>query len=149
MALLNRCSYKVCDRICHRLKIPVKERAILLDGRLKTEKQLYVIENTDQYSCQDLYWALIHFKPEYILYMMALAKDETTRKAISNFYTHQREIKPFLRGRDLLDLGMTPGPVFTVLFKEILNAKLSGKLKTKKEELAFAKDYAVSNNLID
>ncbi len=149
MALLNRCPYKVCDQICTRLNMPAKERAILLDGRLKAEKQLYVIENTSQYSPLDLYWALIFFKTEFILYMMALARDEATKKAISYFYTHQREIKPYLRGRDLIGLGMPPGPVFTTLLKQILNAKLEGGLKTKKEELAFAMDWAVTNNIID
>lgn len=149
MALMNRCSYRVSEQICTRLKMPLKERQILLEGRMKAEKKLYVIENTDTYEPQDLYWALIHFKTEFVLYMMALAKDEETRKAISFFYTHQRKIKPYARGRDLLRLGLKPGPVFSQILNEILNEKLKGRLKTKKEELRFAQDWAVTNKLID
>lgn len=149
MALLNRNSHNICEQICDRLNIPLKERCILLEKRYKAEKQLYIIENTSNYTQQDLYWALINFKTEYILYMMALAKDEKVRKAISNFYTHQRNIKPYIKGRDLLKIGVPSGPVFTTVLNQILNAKLNGKLKTKKEEIKFATEYAKKNKLID
>jgi len=46
-------------------------------------------------------------------------------------------------------LGLKPNPVFTVIFNQILNEKLEGRLKTKKEELAFAAEYARNNKLID
>jgi tRNA nucleotidyltransferase (CCA-adding enzyme) len=81
--------------------------------------------------------------------MMALATHEETKKAISNFYTHQKTIKPYIRGRDLTTLGLKPSPVFTAIFNRILNEKLEGRLKTKKEELAFAAEYARNNKLID
>lgn len=149
MALLNRSSYKVCEQICNRLKVPLKERSILLEKRYKAEKQLYLIENTSNYTKQDLYWALIHFNTEYILYMMALAKDETIRKAISNFYTHQRTIRPYIKGRDLLKIGVQPGPVYSTILNQVLNAKLDGELKTKKQELKFARALAEKNKLID
>lgn len=149
MAFLNRCSYKVSEQICNRLKTPLKERSILLEKRYKAEKQLNLIESTSDYTKQDLYWVLIHFKTEYILYMMALAKTEKIRKAISNFYTHQRSIQPLIKGRDLLHIGLKPGPLFSTMLNRILNAKLDGKLKTKKEEIKFATEYARKNKLID
>ncbi len=149
MALLNRCSFNVCEQICTRLNFPLKERGILFDMRYKAEKQLLLLENSSCFSKQDLYWALINFKTEYILYMMALCKNEAVKKAISNFYTHQRDIKPYIKGRDLLKIGLKPGPVFTTILNQILNAKLDGQLKTKKEEIKFAEDYAKKNKLID
>jgi len=149
MALLNRNAYSVCEQICNRLNMPLKERQILLEKRYQAEKQLYVIENAPHHTRQDLYWALINFKTEYILYMMALSKKDETRKSISNFYTHQRNLKPYLKGRDLLKIGLSPGPVFTTILHEILNAKLDGQLETKEEELIFTKEYIKKNKLID
>ncbi|MBU1343827.1 MAG: CBS domain-containing protein [Proteobacteria bacterium] len=149
MALLNRCNYGVCEQICDRLNVPLKERGILLEKRYKAEKQLYVIENSSSYTRQDLYWALINFKAEFILYIMALTTDEEIRKAISTFYTHQRSIKPYLKGRDLLKIGIQPGPVYSTLLNQVLNAKLDGQLKTKKKEIIFATEYAKKNKLID
>lgn len=149
MALLNRSSYKVCEQICDRLNMPLKERGILMEKRYKAEKQLILIEQTASYTIQDLYWALIGFRTEYLLYMMALATHEGTKKAISNFYTQQRKVRPYIRGRDLVTLGLKPSPVFTVIFNQVLNEKLKGRLKTQKEEIAFAEEYARSNKLID
>jgi len=149
MALLNRSSYKVCEQICERLNVPLKERSILLEKRYKAEKQLFLIENSKNHTKQDLYWALIHFNTEYILYMMALAKDEKIKKAISNFYTHQRNIQPYIRGRDLLKIGLKPGSIFSTILNLVLNAKLDGQLKTKKEEILFVTKYAEKHKLID
>jgi tRNA nucleotidyltransferase (CCA-adding enzyme) len=81
--------------------------------------------------------------------MMALAKTEGIRKAISNFYTHQKNIKASIKGRDLLTIGIKPGPVFTTLLNQVLDAKLDGQLKTKKEEIQFATALAKKNKLID
>ncbi|SDU62710.1 CBS domain-containing protein [Desulfobacula phenolica] len=148
MAMLNRCSYKVCEQICTRLNVPLRERGILLEKRYKAEKQLNLIESSSTYTKQELYWTLINFKTEYILYMMALVKDEEIKKAISNFYTHQRGIKPYIKGRDLLKLGLKPGPVFSAIIKQVLNAKLDGQLKTRKEEIQFAAAYAEKTNLL-
>ena len=119
-----------------------------MEKRYKAEKQLQLIDNASNYTKEDLYWILINFKTEFILYMMARAKRDGTRKAISNFYTHQRSIRPYIQGRDLLRIGLPPGPVFSTIFNQILTAKLDGQLKTKKEEIKFATEYARKNKLI-
>ena len=149
MALLNRCSFKETEEICHRLKVPLKEQDLFLGKRYKAEKKLHLIETSPAYTKQDLYWLLINFNTEYILYMMALTQDESIRKNISNFYTQQRIIKPLVKGKDLVKIGLKPGPVFTTIFNQILDAKLDGKLKTKKEEIFFATQVAQKNKLID
>ncbi|MCF8093041.1 MAG: CBS domain-containing protein [Desulfotignum sp.] len=148
MVLLNRCSFKECEQICQRLMVPPGERQLLLEKRYKAEKQLNFIESSHPLSRQQLYWALINFKTEFILYMMALAKNEAVRKAVSNFYTDYRHVKPLIRGRDLIRIGVAPGPSFTRIFNAVLNAKLNGGLATRKKEIAFAMEYARANGLI-
>ncbi|MFN2356585.1 MAG: CBS domain-containing protein [Desulfotignum sp.] len=149
MVLLNRCSFTVCEQICARLMMPVSENRLLLENRYKAENRLGFIESDFPISRQKLYWALINFKTECIIYMMALTKNEAVRKAISNFYTDYRHIKPLIRGRDLLTIGIKPGPVFTRIFREVLNAKLDGDLDTRQKEIAFATEYARTNGLLE
>jgi len=81
--------------------------------------------------------------------MMALTQNDAIRKDISNFYTQQRKIKPYLRGKDLIKIGVKPGPEFTKILNQILDAKLDGNLKTKKDEVFFATQIAKKNKLID
>jgi tRNA nucleotidyltransferase (CCA-adding enzyme) len=149
MAIFHRCSYTVCENICSKLKFPLKERRIVLEKRYKAENRLEIINNSIPLSKTELYWGLVSFNTESILYMMALTDNGKIRKAISNFYTHQKEITPKIKGRDILKIGVKPGPVFTRILKEVLNKKLEGKIKTKEEELTFAKRYAIENKLID
>ncbi len=149
MALLNRCSYKVSQGICLRLMMPEKEKSLLLDKRYKAENRLNLIESAYPMSRQELYWGLIGFKTEFILYMMALAKNEAVRKALSNFYTHHRHMKPLIGGKDLLAIGIKPGSIYTKIFNQIINEKLNDRLKTREEEVTFATHYARVNKLID
>jgi len=149
MALLNRCSHGVCEQICHRLMVPAKEKILLLGKRYKAENRLVLIETAYPITRQELYWGLINFNTECILYMMALTKNEEVRKAISNFYTRHRYVKPFLCGKDLLALGIKPGPVYTKILNLILNEKLDNKLETLEKEGLFATQYAQKNKLID
>jgi len=148
MALLNRLTFRVCDEVLDRLMVPLKERQLLLDRRYKVENRLSLIENKFPISRQEMYWGLINFKTECLLYMMALSNSEEVQKAISNFYTHHRHVRPIIQGKDLLALGIKPGPVFTKVLNLILNEKLDKKLATRKEELAFATRYAIENDLI-
>ena len=148
MALLNRHPFRVCTGTIDRLMVPARERKLLLEHRYKAENRLSLIENRFPISRQEMYWGLINFKTEFILYMMALTKNEEVRKAISNFYTHHRHVKPVSRGKDLLAIGIRPGPVYSRILNLILNEKLDGKLSTKKEEIAFATRFAIENDLI-
>ncbi|MEH0020000.1 MAG: CBS domain-containing protein [Desulfobacter sp.] len=148
MALLYRRPYRVCDEILNRLMVPVKERHLLMDRRYKAENRLSLIESRFPMSRQEMYWGLINFKTEYILYMMALTKNEEIQKAISNFYTRYRYVKPVIMGKDLLAIGIKPGPVFTRILNLVLNEKLDQKLTTKEEEIEFATRYAMENDLI-
>ncbi|MDD9304931.1 MAG: CBS domain-containing protein [Desulfobacter sp.] len=148
MAMLYRLPFRVCDEILARLMVPDKERHILLERRYKAENRLTMIQANFPITRQEMYWGLINFKTEFILYMMALTGNEAVQKAISNFYTHHRHIKPVLGGKDLLAIGIQPGPVFTKILNLIINEKLDKKLATRKEELAFATRYAIENDLI-
>ncbi|MCK5836318.1 MAG: CBS domain-containing protein [Desulfobacula sp.] len=149
MALLNRCSYNVCEGICDRLMVPQKERTLLLEKRYKAENRLNLIETAYPLTRQELYWGLINFNTEFILYMMALAKNIEVRKAISNFYNLHRHVTPIIRGKDLQAIGIKPGKIYTRIFNKILDEKLDNELDTREKEIAFATQYARDNKLID
>ncbi len=148
MALLYRRPHKVSQKICSRLRMSESERTLLLGKRYKAENRLRLIEGTFPISRQELYWGLINFSTESILYMMSICKDEEVRKAISQFYTSDRHVTPLLQGRDLIGMGMAPGPVFSRLLNEIRNQKLDGALPDRKSEMEFALAYAKDHDLL-
>ena len=148
MALLNKHPHRVSQKICERLKMSEAETQLVIRLRYKAENRLKLIEKTSPLNNQELYWGLINFKTESIIYMMALTKNEEIKKAISQFYTHHRHIKPILQGRDLIQLGIKPGPIFSKILNLIIDKKLESDLPDKDAELDFAKAYARDNHLI-
>lgn len=71
----------------------------------------------------------------FIYYVM------TKDKAVKYFYDVLKEIKVLITGKDLIELGFIPSSYFNELFEKVLNEKLEGNLKTKKEEIDFVKQF--------
>jgi len=84
---------------------------------------------------------LFGFKTELILYMMATTKKKSVKKAISHFITGLRDIKIAVSGKDIKKMGLEPGPIYRQILQAVLDAKLNGELKTRKDELIFIRSY--------
>ena len=88
-------------------------------------------------SKKSIYDILSPVPNEVILFLMAYSKHPDIKRYISLYFTQLKNVRPLVKGRDLLDLGYLPGPQFKTIFDAILESKLSGGLKSKAEELAF------------
>ena len=73
--------------------------------------------------------------------MMAKSRHESSRKAISLYFTHLKHLKPELKGRDLLALGYQPGPLIKEMLDRLLEARLNEKVKSRTEERDFIRRY--------
>ena len=73
--------------------------------------------------------------------MMAITRQKKVKKSISHYFTGLRKVGVSISGKDLIKLGLKPGPIYRDIFQAALDAKLNGKLKTKKDELDFARNY--------
>jgi tRNA nucleotidyltransferase (CCA-adding enzyme) len=74
---------------------------------------------------------------EVILYLMARAKHPDIKRYISMYFTQLKNVRLLVTGEDLLELGYRPGPRFKEIFDFLLERKLAGELRNKKEEIAF------------
>jgi poly(A) polymerase len=48
--------------------------------------------------------------------------------------------EPLITGHDLIELGLTPGPTFGQILKEVEDAQLEETLKTREEALSFVRE---------
>jgi tRNA nucleotidyltransferase (CCA-adding enzyme) len=46
-----------------------------------------------------------------------------------------------LRGKDLKDMGITPGPVYRRILNQLLDGRLNGELSSREEEVEFVEKY--------
>ena len=58
------------------------------------------------------------------------------RDRLQSFAAEELAPPPLVSGRDLLDLGLQPGPDFKRLLRDIETAQLDGELRTRDEALA-------------
>lgn len=76
---------------------------------------------------------------EVIILIKAKFKNSNLKKHIEDFFEIYNGIHLYISGGDLHKLGLTPGPYYQKIFHRVLNAKIDGLIKTKKEELELIK----------
>ncbi len=74
---------------------------------------------------------------ESLLFMMAKTGRDESRMAISRHINSYRHVKPILTGRDLLEMGYKPGPVFREILATLRNERLNGLISSLEDERAF------------
>jgi tRNA nucleotidyltransferase (CCA-adding enzyme) len=90
----------------------------------------------------DIFHMLEPLSFEVIIMMLAQTDSEVVAARIQGFLTISNGTKISVSGHDLGAWGLKPGPHYQRIFREVLNAKLDGKLKNKAEELLLARKIA-------
>lgn len=98
-------------------------------------------------SISGIYKILFPLSYEVILLMLLKARNGQVKRKIQDFLRVDSGTQIHLRGDELKELGLTPGPGFKMILKELLYAKLDGKFNTKEEELLYLKSEILSKKL--
>ncbi len=93
-----------------------------------------------------IYQTLEPLSFESIIFLLAKNNTRSARARVHQFFSRLNSTHTFLKGTDLKNFGLTPGPQFKVILNKILVAKLNGKIVTKEDEIAFLKKIAKINN---
>jgi tRNA nucleotidyltransferase (CCA-adding enzyme) len=141
LVLINQCNVKRTGDICRRFELAPQYVKIFCIERFEADRCGTRLERNLSVSDSFLYRKLTGFRTELILYMMAAARQQAVKKAISHFFTDLRRTGISLKGRDLKKMKLKPGPVYRQVLAAVLDAKLDRKLKTKKDEIDFARHY--------
>jgi len=141
LVLINQCNAKRTEEICHRFELAPDFLKIFCVERNEADRCGSWLERKLPVSDSTLYRKLTGFRIELILYMMAVAGKKAVKKSISHFFTELRRTGISLKGRDLKKMQLKPGPIYRQVLGAVLDAKLDGKLKTKKDEIDFARHY--------
>lgn len=139
MGLIQSCDAATTTDICRRFELAPRLQSLFSKERFAAEKSLATLERNLKAGHHMVYRELSPLRIELVLYMMAAARTESVRKAISHFCVHLRYVQPLIKGRDLSELGLPPGPRYRQILEAILDQKLNGHLETREEELDFAR----------
>jgi tRNA nucleotidyltransferase (CCA-adding enzyme) len=139
LILIRNCKSQISQKICHRFELTPDDEKILCAERFAADRCVFWLERNLSVSDSVLYRKLAGFKTELILFMMAVTKKQAVKKSISHYFTNLRRTKLSLKGRDLKKMGLKPGPVYRQVLEAVLDARLDGTLKSKKDEIEFAR----------
>ena len=67
----------------------------------------------------------------------------------SNLGVEKSPVEPFVKGRDLLQMGMKAGPEMGRLLKDIFQKQIDGELKTVEEAIVFAGMVVIADKIED
>jgi len=90
----------------------------------------------------EIYFWLEGLPVEVLLYMMAKTRFDGVRKFISLYFTQLQGVRCAIRGEDIKNLGVPPGPKFREILDKVFRARLDGEAETKDEELRIARKIA-------
>jgi len=141
LILINQCNANRSKEICRRFELAPEYVKTFCYERFEADRCGTWLERNLPVSDSRLYRKLSGFRIELILYMMTTAKQKAVKKSISHFFTDLRRTAISLKGRDLKKMKLKPGPIYRQILAAVLDAKLDGKLKTKKDETEFARHY--------
>ncbi len=124
--------------ICGRLGIPPRICNVFTEERVQAHQSLRELERRSEkrpFRPSRLYRLLHGFSTEILLYLMARAGREEARRRISYYFTHLRHVTTQISGHDLKNMGIPPGPVYSEILEDLLNARLNGRVSTREDEL--------------
>jgi len=80
---------------------------------------------------------------ELLLHLMART-DEGTRRQFSIYITNLSLVTTHIDGNDLKEFGLDPGPVYKRILDVIRDARLDGRVESRDDELALAKELILN-----
>jgi len=127
--------------ICERLAMNDRTRRKVTEGKRQGDQSLLQIFswiNTDfQPKRSEIYIVLDPLPTETKLFMMAKTTQMTTRRYISLYFTQLKDTKPLLKGSDLVQMGIKPGPSIRKTLADLLKARLDEQVMTRQDEMEY------------
>ena len=127
--------------ICQRLAMNDKIRGKVVEGKRQADQsllQLFSWINSEfQPKRSEIYAALDPLPTEAKLFMMAKTTQMMTRRYISLYFTQLKDTKPLLKGRDLVQMGIKPGPSIRKRLADLLKARLDEQVITRQDEMEY------------
>jgi len=131
---------------CTRLSLSEQYRKKLFEMRGRIESILDTLQRRiirgPIMKRSEIYFLLDGLPVELLLYLMVKTKVEGVKKFISLYFTQLHGVRITVTGKDLKDLGVSPGPAFKKILDRVFRARLDDENLTRDDELRIARKEA-------
>ena len=126
---------------CKRFSLSEKEQRGILHDREQLKNVLVRMVRKKSLNSSELYHLLSPLSMECLIYLMAKVTRREAKKALSTFLSQLRHVTIATTGADLKRLGLQPGKLYKKILDDLLNARLDGNVRNKREEIAYVKEH--------
>ncbi|AZR72323.1 hypothetical protein BBF96_02290 [Anoxybacter fermentans] len=140
MVIFANLSKETIERIANDWNLSLKDRAQL---NFIHEEVYRVKEKLSEGKLRpsQIYNLLESLGSEELMYLVLISDSQLILDQVLEFYNRLRRIDVEVSGKDIINLGFSPGPLFKEVISKVKEAKLNGKVKSREEELEFIKEY--------
>ncbi|MEW5807486.1 MAG: CBS domain-containing protein [Acidobacteriota bacterium] len=139
MALADSIDEEGRIKIAQRLSLNSKHREVLVGYKERIHQLMLSIRKKESIRTSDIFSSVRNLPLEIILFVIARTERIELKKSLTKFLLHFRNLDLEIDGNDLKALGLLPGPEYSRIFNLVLLAKVDGKVKSRRDELALAK----------
>lgn len=125
--------------IAERLRLPSRKTATVTAMIKAADELTHSLALQSAPSNSFIYNTLAGRTVEELVYTLCLTDESVVFKSILKYLFKLQDIELEISGRDLIDLGVRPGPLYARLLAAVKTAKLDGKLRSRQDELDFLK----------
>jgi tRNA nucleotidyltransferase (CCA-adding enzyme) len=137
LAIMARSTSRELDAFCRRFQMPQKPREMVINQKENADKIANLMSRRRVLQESEVFRLLTNLEIEGLLYLMAIARKNDIKKAVSHYVTTLRQVRTRLTGKKLKEMGYQPGPLFTTMLNDLLDARLDGIVHTQAEEEAY------------
>jgi tRNA nucleotidyltransferase (CCA-adding enzyme) len=137
LSLLDPLPSEEAKKLARDLGVRARLREWVREAKDEGTGVIFRLLSAPMVSKKMIYDTLSPLAGEVILYLMARTKHPDIKRYISLYFTQLKNVRPQVKGDDLLALGYRPGPLFKQVFDAILERKFAGELRSKSDEISF------------
>ena len=145
LLLIDHLTKAETGELINRFRFTREESQVLLLAKAPDKEILDQISREAKVPASLMYDYFIAAPVEVLLYQMVKTRSRLFKKRTADFLNKLSRIKLAINGDDLRALGYTPGPLFREILRDLLKARLDGRLKTRAEEIQFVVDKYPKN----
>ncbi len=139
LAIMSRSGPNELSAFCKRFSENEKTSEYLLDQKERADKATDQLSRENNHKNSRIVAYFEEIKIEGLLYIMAIARKNSVKKAVSLYVTSLRHIEASLSGNDLMAMGYKPGPQFKKILTYLKNIQLDNLVQGPEEAAALVK----------
>lgn len=124
---------------CSQMRLKKKDEKVFKEGILKSPDVLKKLSLSPKIKNSELYFLLNDLSQESLVYVFSRSSHPQMKERIIYYLSNLKNISTGLSGKDLEKLGFEASPLYNLVLRDLLIAKLDGVVKTEREETEFVK----------